>query len=75
MCNVFYLYSSFDFIQVDEKVQRECARLRIELERNYKEERRANVEAAKQEMEKEFHLKKQNWDRRMQECIQEVMPK
>ncbi|CAH0385356.1 unnamed protein product [Bemisia tabaci] len=58
--------------QVDEKVQRECARLRIELERNYKEERRANVEAAKQEMEKEFHLKKQNWDRRMQECIQEL---
>ena len=58
--------------QWEERLRKECSRLKSELDQLHNEEKHLAVESVKVQKEQEMRTAKQNWDRRMQECLKEV---
>jgi len=58
--------------QWEERLRQECSRLKSELDQLHNEEKHLAVESVKVQKEQEMRTAKQNWDRRMQECLKEV---
>jgi hypothetical protein len=58
--------------QWEERLRQECSRLKSELDQLHSEEKHLAVESVKVQKEQEMRTAKQNWDRRMQECLKEV---
>lgn len=58
--------------QWEERLRQECSRLKSELDQLHSEEKHLAVESAKVQKEQEMRTAKQNWDRRMQECLKEI---
>lgn len=58
--------------QWEERLRQECSRLKSELDQLHGEEKHLAVESVKVQKEQEMRTAKQNWERRMQECLKEV---
>jgi hypothetical protein len=59
-------------LQWEDRLRQECTRLKSELDQLHSEEKHLAVESVKVQKEQEIRTAKQNWDRRMQECLKEV---
>ena len=59
-------------LQWEERLRRECSRLKSELDQLHSEEKHLAVESVKVQKEQEMRTAKQNWDRRLQESLKEV---
>ncbi|KDR07715.1 hypothetical protein L798_02631 [Zootermopsis nevadensis] len=58
--------------QWEDRLRRECSRLRSELDQLHSEEKRLAIESVQVQKEKEMNMAKLNWDLRMQQCLKEI---
>ncbi|XP_023711917.1 protein FAM184A isoform X4 [Cryptotermes secundus] len=58
--------------QWEDRLRQECSRLKSELDQLHSEEKHLAVESVKVQKEQEMRTAKQNWERRLQECLKEI---
>lgn len=56
----------------EEKLLTECARLKMELEQMYNEEKYSAIEHVRKEKNDEFAKAKSSWEKKVQDCLKEV---